>query len=31
LTFDPAWDAGRRDPRFAKMLEGLRPAAADPR
>jgi TolB-like protein/Tfp pilus assembly protein PilF len=25
LKFDPAWDAVRRDPRFAKMLDGLRP------
>jgi hypothetical protein len=27
LTFDLAGDAVRRDPRFAMMLEGLRPAA----
>jgi TolB-like protein/Tfp pilus assembly protein PilF len=27
LKFDPAWDAVRRDPRFAKMLDGLRPAS----
>jgi hypothetical protein len=26
LKFDPAWDAVRHDPRFAKMLDGLRPA-----
>jgi TolB-like protein/class 3 adenylate cyclase/Flp pilus assembly protein TadD len=25
LKFDPAWDAVRRDARFAKMLDGLRP------
>ncbi len=27
LKFDPAWDAVRHDPRFAKMLDGLRPAS----
>ncbi len=27
LKFDPAWDAVRRDPRFAKMLDGLRPGS----
>lgn len=27
LKFDPAWDAVRRDPRFAKMLDGLQPAS----
>ncbi len=27
LKFDPAWDAVRRDPRFAKVLDGLRPAS----
>jgi TolB-like protein/class 3 adenylate cyclase/Tfp pilus assembly protein PilF len=25
LKLDPAWDAVRHDPRFAKMLDGLRP------
>jgi hypothetical protein len=25
LKFDPAWDAVRREARFAKMLDGLRP------
>jgi TolB-like protein/class 3 adenylate cyclase/Flp pilus assembly protein TadD len=28
LKFDPAWDAVRRDPRFAKMLDGLQPASS---
>jgi TolB-like protein/class 3 adenylate cyclase/Flp pilus assembly protein TadD len=27
LKLDPAWDAVRRDPRFAKMLDGLKPAS----
>jgi len=27
LKFDPAWDAVRHDPRFAKMLDGLQPAS----
>jgi TolB-like protein/class 3 adenylate cyclase len=27
LKLDPAWDAVRRDPRFAKMLDRLRPAS----
>jgi TolB-like protein/class 3 adenylate cyclase/tetratricopeptide (TPR) repeat protein len=27
LKLDPAWDAVRRDPRFAKMLDGLRPTS----
>jgi len=27
LKFDPAWDAVRRDARFAKMLDGLQPAS----
>ncbi|PYK41602.1 MAG: hypothetical protein DME60_02505, partial [Verrucomicrobia bacterium] len=27
LKLDPAWDAVRRDPRFAKMLDGLQPAS----
>ena len=27
LKFDPAWDAVRRDPRFTKMLNQLRPAS----
>ena len=28
LKFDPAWDALRRDVRFAKIVDGLRPASA---
>ncbi len=28
LKFDPAWDALRRDGRFAKIVDGLRPASA---
>ena len=28
LKFDPAWDAVRRDARFAKIVDGLRPASA---
>jgi tetratricopeptide (TPR) repeat protein len=28
LTFDPAWDAVRSDARFARMVDGLRPASA---
>jgi hypothetical protein len=27
LKLDPAWDAVRPDPRFAKMLDGLRPTS----
>lgn len=28
LKFDPAWDAVRRDARFAKIVDGLRPGSA---
>jgi len=28
LKFDPAWDAVRRDARFAKIVNGLRPPSA---
>jgi len=27
LKFDPAWDALRSDARFAKIVDGLRPAS----
>ena len=27
LKLDPAWDAVRRDPHFAKMLDGLQPTS----